>query len=145
MQKTTLRQNVKNADRQWFVIDADGKTLGKISVAIADALRGKNRPDFTPHADGGAHVVVLNSEKVRVSGNKEASKKYYRHSGYLGKLKVASLKEVREKAPTRVLEESVSGMLAKNRLRKDQMRRLHLVVGAENPHAAQNPDPLPNL
>ncbi len=145
MQKTTLRQNVKNADRKWFVVDAEGKTLGSLAVTIANVLRGKNRVDFTPHSDGGDHVIVLNAEKVVVSRNKEESKKYYRHSGFLGKLKVASLKEVREKSPKRMLEEAVSGMLPKTKLRKPQMRRLHLVVGSENPHAAQNPEPLPNL
>jgi len=142
MKKTTLRQNVQNEDRQWFVVDAEGKTLGKLAVVIADTLRGKNRPDYTPHGDGGAYVVVLNSDKIAVTGNKETDKKYYRHSGVLGNLKVRSLAEVREKTPLRILEKAVSGMLPRNRLRSLQMKRLVLVRGAKNPHEAQKPEPL---
>lgn len=142
MQKTTLRQNVQNEDRQWFEIDAEGKTLGELSTAIATILMGKHRVDFTPHADGGDHVVVLNCGKVRVSGNKEEGKLYYRHSGYLGNLKTEKLKDVRAKSPARILEEAVGGMLPKNKLRPHQMRRLHLVVGSENPHKAQQAQPL---
>lgn len=142
MKKTTLRQNVTNADRQWFTIDADGKTLGQMATLVADTLRGKNRVDYTPHVDGGAYVVITNAEKVRVTGNKEEGKKYYRHSGYIGNLKVASLKEVREKDPARILEDAVSGMIPKNKLRKNQLRRLFVVAGAENPHQAQNPTEL---
>ena len=145
MIKTTLRQNIKPSDRKWFVVDAEEKTLGQLAVCIATILRGKHRLDYTPHVDGGDHVVVLNVEKVRVSGDKEAQKKYYSHSGYLGHLKVIALKDVRLKRPKRILEEAVSGMLPKNRLRKEQMRRMHLVIGSENPHAAQQPVPLPNL
>lgn len=97
MKKTTLRQNVQNTDRKWFIVDAEGKTLGTLSVIIANTLRGKNRADFTPHVDGGDYVVVLNAHKIAVTGNKETDKKYYRHSGYLGNLKTQSLAEVREK------------------------------------------------
>ena len=139
MKKTTQRQNVKAQDRQWFVIDAENQVLGKLAVDIANVLRGKHRVDYTPHVDGGDHVIVLNAEKIAVTGSKEERKAYYRHSGYLGNLKVAPLKDVRAKTPTRILEEAVSGMLPKNKLRKPQMRRLHLVVGTENPHAAQKP------
>ena len=142
IQKTTLRQNVLNQDRTWYVVDAADKTLGKLSVAIADVLRGKRRVDYTPHVDGGDYVVVLNAEKVRVTGNKEEDKKYYRHSGVIGNLKEQSLAEVREKAPHRILESAVSGMLAKNKHRKHQMRRLKLVIGAENPHEAQKTETL---
>ncbi len=137
MKKTTLRQNVTNADRQWFVIDAAGKTIGDVATVAADRLRGKNRPDYTPHCDGGAYIVILNAEKVVATGNKENDKKYYRHSGYLGNLKTESLKDVREKNPTRILKDAISGMLPKNKLRKHQMRRLFLVVGDQNPHEAQ--------
>lgn len=143
MKTTTLRQNVKAEDRQWFVIDAEGKTLGKIAVDAAVVIRGKHRLDYTPHVDGGDHVVILNADKIAVSGNKEEQKEYYRHSGYLGNLKVEKLKDVREKTPKRILEEAVKGMLPKNKLRKHQMRRLHLVVGAENPYTAQKPQPIP--
>ncbi len=142
MKKTTLRQNVTNADRKWFVLDADNKTLGEIATGIANVLRGKDRVDYTPHVDGGAFVVIINAEKVRVTGKKETDKKYYRHSGYLGHLKTETLKTVREKNPTRILEEAVKGMLPKNKLRKHQMRRLFLVIGDNNPHEAQKPETL---
>jgi large subunit ribosomal protein L13 len=140
--KTTLRQNVQNTDRQWWIVDAEGKTLGQLAVAIADTLRGKRRVDFTPHVDGGDYVVVLNAEKVAVTGKKEEDKKYYRHSGVLGKLKTQSLSEVREKSPKRILEDAVGGMLPKTRLRTGQMKRLLLVIGDQNPHAAQQAKPL---
>ena len=140
MKKTTLRQNVKNTDRKWFLVDAKDKTLGELAVAVANTLRGKNKVTFTPHVDGGDYVVVLNVEKVRVTGNKEEDKKYYRHSGYLGHLKTESLKVVREKNPARILRDAVSGMLPKNRLRASQMKRLILVVGDKNPHEAQKPE-----
>ena len=142
MKKTTLRQNVDNTDRRWFVVDAKEHTLGDLSVVLAKTLRGKDRVDFTPHVDGGDYVVVLNADKVKVTGKKEEQKKYYRHSGYLGHLKTATLKEVREKDPTRILKESVSGMLPKTKLRKDMLRRLFLIEGENNPHEAQNPEPL---
>ncbi len=140
MKKTTLRQNVKNADRKWFLVDAKDKTLGELAVVIANKLRGKNKVTFTPHVDGGDYVIVLNVEKVRVTGNKEEDKKYYRHSGYLGNLKTESLKVVREKNPARILQNAVSGMLPKNRLRSEQLKRLILVVGDKNPHEAQKPE-----
>ncbi len=140
--KTTLRQNVQNTDRQWWIVDAEGKTLGQLSVAIADTLRGKRRVDYTPHVDGGDYVVVLNADKVAVTGNKEEDKKYYRHSGYIGHLKTQSLGVVRAKSPKRILEDAVSGMLPKTRLRAGQMKRLLLVVGNENPHTAQQAKPL---
>ena len=142
MKKTTLTQNVQNADRTWFVVDAAGKRLGTLAVDIANALRGKNKPDYTPHSDMGAYVVVTNVEKIDVSGHKEERKNYFRHSGYLGHLKVQSLKEVRAKHPERILLEAVKGMLPKNRLRKPQLRRLFLVVGAEHKYEAQKPQPL---
>ncbi len=142
MKKTSLRQNVTNADRKWFVIDAEDKPLGQISVTVAKALRGKNRVDFTPHVDGGDYIVVLNSEKIAVSGNKEEQKEYYRHSGYLGHLKTESLKTVREKDPTRILKEAIAGMLPKTKHRKNQLRRLFLMVGSEHPYTAQKPETL---
>jgi large subunit ribosomal protein L13 len=144
IQKTTLRQNVKEGDRSWFIIDAEGKTLGQIATDIAVVLRGKHRVDYTPHVDGGDHVVVLNADKVGVTGDKENRKLYYRHSGYLGNLKVQALGDVRSKTPERILEQAVGGMLPKTKLRKHQLRRLHLVTrGEENPHTAQKPQPLP--
>jgi large subunit ribosomal protein L13 len=140
MQKTTLRQNIQSADRQWYVVDAAGKTLGQLAVAVANALRGKNRVDYTPHVDNGNYVVVLNAEKIAVSGQKESQKMYYRHSGYLGHLKTEKLSEVRDKKPTRIMREAVSGMLPRTKHRKNQLRRLFLVVGDVNPHEAQKPE-----
>ena len=137
MKKTTLRQNVQNTDRKWFLVDANNKTLGEIAVIVANKLRGKNKVTFTPHADGGDYVVILNVEKVRVTGNKEEDKKYYRHSGVLGNLKTESLKTVRLKDPKRILRNAVSGMITKNRLRALQLKRLILVIGDQNPHEAQ--------
>lgn len=141
-QKTTLKQNVQNADRPWYVVDAAGKRLGTLAVDIANALRGKNQVDYTPHSDMGGYVIVTNAEKIEVSGHKEERKNYFRHSGYLGHLKIESLKDVRAKKPERILEEAVKGMLPKNRLRKEQMRRLFLVVGSEHKYEAQKPQPL---
>lgn len=139
MKKTSLRQNVTNADRSWYVIDAAGQPLGKLAVLIANVLRGKNRADYTPHVDGGDFVVVLNAEKVAVSGNKETQKMYYDHSGYMGSLKSQTLAEIREKNPTRIIQDAVAGMLPKNKLQTMQLKRLKLVQGSENPHGAQNP------
>jgi len=142
MKKTPLRQNVTNADRTWFVVDASEHILGKLSTTISDTLRGKRRVDYTPHVDGGDYVVVLNADKIKVSGNKEEDKTYHRHSRYLGQLKTESVKVVREKNPTRLLQGAVSGMLTKTRLRDAQMKRLFLVVGDKNPHEAQQCKPL---
>ncbi|MCF7917794.1 50S ribosomal protein L13 [Candidatus Gracilibacteria bacterium] len=143
MKKTTLRQNVTNIDRTWFVVDAEGKNLGHLATAIATVLRGKNRVDFTPHVDGGDYIVVLNSEKIQLSGNKEEQKMYYRHSRYLGNLKTQSASVVRTKNPTKLIRDAVSGMLARTKHRKEQLLRLYLVIGSKNPHQAQNPIPLP--
>ncbi len=140
MKKTTILTQVSGSSRKWFVVDASSAPLGKLTVQIARALMGKNRVDFTPHVDGGGYVVVLNSEKVRVTGNKETQKMYYRHSGYKGHLKTASLKEVREKKPEQILKQAVSGMLPKNRHRKLRLDRLKLIFGSSNPHEAQNPE-----
>jgi large subunit ribosomal protein L13 len=142
MKKTTLVQNVKNDQRQWFVVDAAGKRLGQLSVIIANCLRGKNQAGFTPHSDMGSYVVVLNAEKIELSGNKEEDKMYYRHSGYLGHLKSRSVGVQRQRNPRKILESSVSGMLPKTKLRSAQMKRLVLVIGENNPHEAQKPQPL---
>ncbi len=140
MKKTTIRQNVTNADRKWYSFDATGVPLGKLAVEVAQVLRGKKQVTLTPHVDGGDYVVVMNIEKVKVSGNKEDDKKYYRHSGYLGNLKTKTLKQVRESDPERILREAVSGMLPKNRHRKNQLRRLRLVQGTESQYDAQKPE-----
>jgi large subunit ribosomal protein L13 len=143
MKKTPLRQNVSHSDRTWFVVDANEKYLGHLATRIAETLRGKRRIDFTPHVDGGDYVVVLNAEKIQLSGKKESDKKYHRHSRYLGNLKSQTVSEVREKNPIKILEKAISGMLPRTKHRKNQMKRLFLVVGDQNPHTAQNPIPLP--
>lgn len=140
MQKTTLRQNITSEDRKWFIIDADGKTLGKVATEAARRLTGKYRADYTPHSNCGEYVIITNVEKVAVSGKKEDRKMYFRHSGYLGNLKSQSLAEVREKQPQRILESAISGMIPNNRLRKPIMRRLRLIEGPENTYAAQKPE-----
>ncbi|MCB9809857.1 50S ribosomal protein L13 [Candidatus Peribacteria bacterium] len=139
MSKTTLRQNVTAADRAWFVIDANGQNLGKVAVLAATHLRGRHRADYTPHVDGGDNVVILNAERVAVSGDKEITKLYRTHSRYIGNMKTQTLQEVRAKTPERILEMAVKGMLPKNKLRPEQLRRLKIVVGSENPHAGQQP------
>ncbi len=143
MKKTTLRQNVQTSDRQWYIIDAKDQRIGILATKIARVLTGKHRADFTPHADGGDYVVVLNAEKIQSSGKKEEDKKYYRHSRYFGNLKTTTLAEMRVKHPNRILQKAVAGMLPKTKLRKNQLKRLHLVIGEENPHAAQKPISLP--
>lgn len=141
--KTTLRQNVGPTDRQWFIVDASQYTLGALSVAIANVLRGRHRVDFTPHVDGGDYVVVINAAQVKVTGNKEDTKVYYRHSGYVGHLKTATLSEVRAKNPARILENAVGGMLPKTKLRASQLKRLRLILGPDHTFQAQQPKPLP--
>jgi len=139
MKKTSLRQNIKSEDRAWFIIDANGLTLGRLSTELAKIISGKNRVDFTPHVDGGDYVVVLNAEKIALTGRKETDKLYYSHSGYLGNLKTTSLDKVRAKTPCKIIEDAVSGMLPKNKLRKDRMKRLRLIIGEKNTYEAQKP------
>jgi large subunit ribosomal protein L13 len=126
-------------NRKWYVVDAEGKTLGRLASTIAATLRGKHKPIFTPHIDTGDFVVVVNAEKIKVTGNKETQKFYYRHSNYPGGLKTQSLKDLRERHPDRILENAVKGMLPRNTLGKAQLTKLKIYAGAEHPHAAQNP------
>jgi large subunit ribosomal protein L13 len=128
--------------REWYLVDADGQTLGRLATLIADTLRGKRKPVFTPHVDTGDFVVVVNAEKIAVTGNKLDQKMYYRHSGYPGGLKSRSLREQLERRPTEVLRVAVKGMLPKNRLARQQLTKLKIYAGPEHPHASQNPQPL---
>jgi len=141
MQKTW---NAKPADvsRRWYVVDAEGQTLGRLATRIADTLRGKNKPGYTPHVDTGDFVVVVNAEKIRVTGNKLDQKRYYRHSGYPGGLRSRTLREQLERRPTEVIRKAVKGMLPRNKLANAQIRKLKVYAGAEHPHEAQNPAPL---
>jgi large subunit ribosomal protein L13 len=128
-----------NRQRDWYVVDAQGKTLGRLATQIADALRGKRKPDYTPHCDTGDFVVVVNAEKVRVTGNKSNDKIYYRHSGYPGSLRSRTLGEMLERQPEEVIRKAVKGMLPRNRLGRQQLRKLKIYAGPEHPHGAQQP------
>ncbi len=126
-------------ERKWYVIDADGQTLGRVAVAAANLLRGKHKPQYTPHVDTGDFVIIVNAEKITVSGKKETDKIYYHHTGYPGGLRAASFKELMEKAPTRALEKAVKGMLPHNTLGDSQFQKLKVYAGCEHPHSAQKP------
>lgn len=126
-------------ERKWWLIDAEGQTLGRLATTVANLLRGKNKPQFTPHIDIGDFVVVINSSKVKVSGNKETDKKYYRHSGYPGGLKVETFSSLMEKNPVAAVEKAVKGMLPHNTLGQEQFNKLKVYAGAEHPHQAQKP------
>jgi len=128
--------------REWYLVDAEGKTLGRLATQIADTLRGKRKPQYTPHVDTGDFVVVVNAEKIAVTGNKLDQKKYYRHSGYPGGLRERTLREQLDRRPTEVLRVAVKGMLPKNRLARQQITKLKIYAGPEHPHTAQNPRPL---
>ena len=129
------------ADRQrdWYVVDADGQTLGRLATQIADALRGKRKPEYTPHCDTGDFVVVVNAAKIRVTGNKLNDKIYYRHSGYPGGLRSRTLAEMLERRPEEVIRKAVKGMLPRNRLSRQQLTKLKVYAGPEHPHEAQMP------
>ncbi len=126
-------------ERAWVLIDAENQVLGRIAVEAAKILRGKNKPQYTPHVDTGDFVVIINAEKVRVTGNKATDKRYYRHSGYPGGLKSESFNEAIAKHPERVLEHAIKGMLPKNTLGRAMGKKLKVYAGPEHPHAAQNP------
>jgi large subunit ribosomal protein L13 len=128
-------------ERKWYVVDAEGQTLGRLATEIATVLRGKNKPQYTPHVDTGDFVVVVNAEKVAVTGRKAEQKVYRRHSGYPGGLKETSYEQMMERRPTEILRRAVKGMMPKNRLARQQLRKLKIYAGPEHPHAAQNPQP----
>jgi len=129
--------------RDWLLVDANGKTLGRLATQIADMLRGKRKPEYTPHVDTGDFVIVVNAEKIGVTGKKLDQKRYYRHSGYPGGLRSRTLREQLERRPTEVLRVAVKGMLPKNKLASAQLTKLKIYAGPEHPHAAQAPKPLP--
>jgi large subunit ribosomal protein L13 len=128
--------------RDWVVVDASGKTLGRLATQVADVLRGKRKPEYTPHVDVGDFVVVVNAEKVRVTGNKLAAKRYYRHTGYPGGLKSRTLEEMLRRRPEEVVRRAVRGMMPRNRLARKQLTKLKIYAGPDHPHAAQKPQPL---
>lgn len=136
----TYSQKPTEVTRRWVLIDAKDAPLGRLSTVIAKHLIGKYKPTYTPHIDGGDYVIVINAKDTIVTGNKEDAKMYYRHSGFPGALKEATLKEVREKFPERIIEHSVKGMLPKNKLSPDRMQRLKVFPGSEHAHTAQTPE-----
>ena len=134
----------KPSDRQrdWVIVDATGQTLGRLATQIADVLRGKRKPTYTPHIDTGDFVVVINAEKIAVTGNKRADKLYHRHSGYPGGLKTRTLGEMLERRPEEVIRLAVKGMLPRNRLARKQITKLKIYAGPDHPHVAQKPQPM---
>jgi large subunit ribosomal protein L13 len=138
----TYTAKPREIDQAWRLVDADGQILGRLATEIADTLRGKNKPAYTPHVDTGDFVIVVNAEKVRVTGKKLEQKIYYRHSGYPGGLRERTLAEQLARRPEEVIRKAVKGMLPKNKLAAAQLRKLKVYAGPEHPHAAQNPAPL---
>jgi large subunit ribosomal protein L13 len=135
----TYMATAETRQRDWYVVDAEGKTLGRLATQIADALRGKRKPEYTPHCDTGDFVVVVNAAKVRVTGNKLNDKLYHRHSGYPGGLRSRTLAEMLDRRPEEVVRMAVKGMLPRNRLARQQLTKLKVYAGPEHPHDAQQP------
>ena len=140
---STKTYNAKPGEvaRDWYLVDAEGQTLGRLATRIADTLRGKGKPQYTPHVDTGDFVIVVNAEKITVTGNKLDQKQYFRHSGYPGGLRSRTLREQLERRPTEVLRVAVKGMLPKNRLAAKQLTKLKIYAGPDHPHEAQAPKP----
>ncbi len=138
----TFMANPDKLEKKWYVVDAEGQTLGRMCSEIAKVLRGKNKPEYTPFVDTGDYVIVVNADKIKVSGKKMDQKIYYRHSDYVGGMKSATLKEMLERRPEKVVELAVKGMLPKGPLGRQMMRKLHVYTGAEHPHTAQQPEVL---
>ena len=138
----TFSAKQETVKREWFVIDATDKVLGRLSTEIARRLRGKHKPEYTPHVDTGDYIVIVNADKVRVTGNKEQDKIYYHHTGYVGSLKSINLAKLRQEHPERIIEKSVKGMLPKNSLGRTMFKKLKVYAGATHEHAAQQPQPL---
>ena len=138
----TFSAKPNEVQRDWYVVDAQGRTLGRLATEVARRLRGKHKPEYTPHVDTGDYIVIINAEKIRVTGNKLKDKTYYRHTGYVGNLKSESLENLLKRAPERVLELAVKGMLPRNPLGRQMFKKLKVVQGENHPHQAQQPLPL---
>ena len=138
MNKTTT-PSLTTLKRNWFLVDAEGQTLGRLASEIANVLRGKNKPSFTPHLDTGDFVIVVNAEKIEVSGKKASQKLYRRHSGRPGGMKIEKFETLRDRIPERIIEQAVKGMLPHNSLGRQQFKKLKVYKGSEHPHDAQNP------
>ena len=141
MNKTSLPQ-IDSLERQWYLVDAENKTLGRLATEVAAVLRGKNNPNFTPHLDTGDFVVVVNAEKIRVSGNKPSQKLYRRHSGRPGGMKTETFEALQDRIPERIVEKAIKGMLPDNALGRPMFRKIKVYKGSEHPHSAQKPQPL---
>ncbi len=135
----TFTATPSTRERNWLVVDATGQTLGRLATRIADALRGKHKPTYTPHIDTGDFVIVVNAEKISVTGNKRTDKRYYRHSGYPGGLRSRSFEEMLERRPEEIIRLAVKGMLPRNRLARKQLTKLKVYAGPDHPHQAQQP------
>jgi large subunit ribosomal protein L13 len=142
MNTKTYVAKPSTAERNWLVVDATGQTLGRLATQIADVLRGKRKPEYTPHIDTGDFVVVINAEKITVTGNKLAAKRYYRHSGYPGGLRSRTLEEMLARRPEEVIRLAVKGMMPRNRLARKQLTKLKIYAGPDHPHVAQKPQPM---
>ena len=138
----TFSAKPAEVERDWYVVDAEGKTLGRLASEIARRLRGKHKPEYTPHVDTGDYIIVVNAEKIKVTGNKEKDKIYYRHSGYVGNLKSVSLGKLRQTFPDRIISTAVKGMLPKNPLGRAMFKKLKIYAGPEHNHQAQQPKTL---
>lgn len=138
----TFSAKADSVKRDWFVVDADGKTLGRLAAEIAHRLRGKHKAEYTPHVDTGDYIVVVNAEKVAVTGSKAKAKMYHHHTGYIGNMKSISFEKLIDKAPERVIQTAVRGMLPRNPLGRTMLKKLKIYAGSEHPHAAQQPQPL---
>ena len=140
--KTTLAKVASETDRNWRIVDASDQILGRLAVKVANALRGRDKPIFTPHIDAGDCVIVINAEKVKLSGNKEEQKQYMFYSGYMGGEKYRNVADFREKRPEFLIMNAVKGMLPKNKLSSQLLKKLRIYIGTEHPHEAQTPQPL---
>ncbi|WP_394239222.1 50S ribosomal protein L13 [Niallia oryzisoli] len=138
--RTTFMANAQNIERKWYVVDAEGKTLGRLATEVASILRGKHKPTYTPHVDTGDHVIILNASKIELTGKKLTDKIYYRHSLHPGGLKTRTALEMRTNYPERMLELAIKGMLPKNTLGRQMFSKLHVYAGSEHPHQAQKPE-----
>jgi large subunit ribosomal protein L13 len=138
----TYVATAESRQRDWYVVDAEGKTLGRLATQIADVLRGKRKPEYTPHVDTGDFVIVVNAAKIAVTGNKRADKIYYRHTGYPGGIRSRTLAEMLQRQPEEVIRKAVKGMLPRNRLARRQLTKLKVYAGPEHPHQAQQPKPM---
>ena len=143
--RTTFMQTNESVERKWYIVDAQDLILGRMAADVAVVLKGKHKPTFTPHIDGGDYVIIVNAEKIALTGNKWSQKKYYHHSGYAGGVSTRTATEMLDKQPQKIVEKAIRGMLPKGKNGDDMYRRLYVYVGPNHPHAAQKPEALPRV